>query len=1037
MKLSCTHVSNSLKFCLSADIPLSRWDIDNSRDKSVGVRFGSFLSSIEYFDPSLFSIKSLEAKYIDPQQRLLLENVARISSHGLPVSTAITVGIGTVDYLRLAALLPSGPYFAAGSANSVAAGRLSYTFSLKGASVSIDTACSSSLVALHCNISEIQSFRSVAGIVSGVNVILDNLKSNAFFVAGMLASDGRCKTIDAEASGYVRAESCTSLLISSSWLEESDSKTEYIGLIKNSCVNQDGRSNGLTAPNGNAQQALLLECWSSISDQEFQLTVELHGTGTSLGDPIEIGALFAALKPSLLVLSASKTRIGHSETGAGTVGVLHALQRGRQNSALPINHLRNINKIIGSIINANRDIGVSFSRENGPVPHEDDIISGISAFAFQGTNAHTIIQQHKLEILEEPKNNFVAQKILIWPLPEQLYGGITCSWGLCFSFKDLQLPAEDLHSSEILGASIIGTILDIIIAKGSTFIINHTSTHWKHGQTMDIGSVNFETDSGKVHLSLADSIRSYETKTLSEYYISNQGIDLKWKFLSTAPAAEFSTVIGWAAEGKANGQSANFTAASSIVIDRLNNINLRLDSYYHKVGSNGSGNKIFQPFCIALKANKGDSCWEEVNGYIGECGVSWSIQPGNSISKHYFSCQSVRCRYPNIPTADVRLLAVLDDPSNSVKKIFKKENVPSSGRYCSVLYVFESNSFISKLESDFLVSSEIHLHYLFKFAIPTMTLGITNYRSDPPQDPYWHSWAWFVKSFYMSNQVAKLGILSLYHGHGENGPDPDWREKIIQTTMLEQGDGLACPFLRIMSQPIEMNKILVAVQMRFESNIKIFEEYLGVKRLVRPLHGMRQRKIQDPPGTCCVVAGGSRGIGYELAYSLSNTYDLIVVTSRSGDLEHTKKEKLMKGGASVTVRVCDWSDENSVKEFALWARETLPYVSCIVHSSGIIHHSMLIDMTASEFNEVFRTKTAGIDTFSKLQLPTLRQFLLSSTSAFWSQVGSSHYASANEMQIQHAYVDQSKGLPATAICFGPFRSVGMTAHLGYVKELKA
>ncbi|EFN51775.1 hypothetical protein CHLNCDRAFT_12241, partial [Chlorella variabilis] len=236
------------------------------------------------------------AVYVDPQQRLLLKDAAEVLqewdsrphqvSTNMPIARerlGVIVGVGPADYVNLTtATLPISPYLITGGTISVAAGRMSYTFGLHGPSMSVDSACSSSLVAVHYGVLDLQAHHPDATLAAGVNLLLLSHRSTALQMNGMLAMDGRCKTLDASANGYVRGECSIVFLlaiVSPSMLDTPQSLPSL--LILGSCVNQDGRSSSLTAPNGPAQQNVIKAALVAGNTAGGQVGVlEMHGTGT-------------------------------------------------------------------------------------------------------------------------------------------------------------------------------------------------------------------------------------------------------------------------------------------------------------------------------------------------------------------------------------------------------------------------------------------------------------------------------------------------------------------------------------------------------------------------------------------------------------------------------------------------------------------------------------------------------------------------------------------------------------------------------------
>ena len=277
-------------------VPLSRWDVDTAPKglfTGPAVRFGSYLSDPAAFDAAAFSTSDKEAVFMDPQQRLLLQTAAEALASSQLVGgsfppnsgkkagngVGVFVGVSSGDYEKLVMTHTQGvtAYTATGRAASVTSGRLSYTFGLKGPSVTVDTACSSSLVSLHMAYNSLMLGQCSAACNSGVNVMISPGTPAAFQKAGMLSADGRCKTLDSNADGYVRAEACGSMVVQ---LAGEAAASAVVAVFRGSAVNQDGRSSSLTAPNGPSQQGVIRQALqaSALEPSDIQ-ALQLHGTG--------------------------------------------------------------------------------------------------------------------------------------------------------------------------------------------------------------------------------------------------------------------------------------------------------------------------------------------------------------------------------------------------------------------------------------------------------------------------------------------------------------------------------------------------------------------------------------------------------------------------------------------------------------------------------------------------------------------------------------------------------------------------------------
>ena len=282
--------------------PPTRWSLEEFYDPdpaAIGktyVRRGGFLDEISGFDPQFFGISPREAASMDPQQRLLLEVTwEAFEDAGIRPSSwahhkvGVYVGLFTHDYenlhMRLSEQILCGPHSAIGMSTTIAANRLSHAFDFIGPSMVIDTACSSSLVAVHLACRALQNGEAEIAVAGGVNLQIVPELTIALSKASMLSPDGRCKSFDARANGYARADGVGMVLLKRLADAIADGDDIY-AVIEGSAVNQDGRSNGITVPNGEAQIRVMRDAIACSGMQPQDITyIEAHGTGTPVGDP--------------------------------------------------------------------------------------------------------------------------------------------------------------------------------------------------------------------------------------------------------------------------------------------------------------------------------------------------------------------------------------------------------------------------------------------------------------------------------------------------------------------------------------------------------------------------------------------------------------------------------------------------------------------------------------------------------------------------------------------------------------------------------
>ncbi len=384
------------------EVPSQRWD-PHQLANQISNQYGGFVDGVADFDASFFGLSPREVIALDPQQRLLLEVTweALERSQIPPISllnslTGVFVGIGGSDYLKLLDRAQiQDAHVGTGNANSTAAGRLSYTLGLTGPSMAVDTACSSSLVTVHLACQSLRQQECHLALAAGVNLILSPEISVVFSQAGMLSPEGRCKTFDATAKGYVRSEGCGLVVLK----RLSDAQRDHdhiLAVIRGSAINQDGPSGGLTVPNGPAQETVIKQALHHSQVDPAQVSyIEAHGTGTSLGDPIEVGALAAVFgsnhtQQSPLRVGSVKTNIGHCECAAGIAGLIKVVLQLQHQMLAPHLHFTEPNPHINW---SEIPIAIPTCLQPWTLDSDAPRIAGISSFGFSGTNAHIVLAE--------------------------------------------------------------------------------------------------------------------------------------------------------------------------------------------------------------------------------------------------------------------------------------------------------------------------------------------------------------------------------------------------------------------------------------------------------------------------------------------------------------------------------------------------------------------------------------------------------------------------------------------------------------------
>jgi len=393
-----------------AEVPASRWDSNHYYDPDydaagkIVTRFGSFLPQIQESDPQFFGISPREAISMDPQQHLLLEVCWEALEHAglVPADlegsrTGVFIGICNQDYSVLLMSredIEIDAYMTTGMAHSVAAGRLAYSMGFQGPCLAVDTACSSSLVAVHLACQSLRNRECDLAVTGGVNLILCPETSINFSRNHMLSPDGRCKSFDASANGFGRGEGC-GLIVLKRLSDVVPGQDQVLALIRGSATNQDGATSGLTVPNGPAQQTVIREALHNAGVAAEQIGyIEAHGTGTKLGDPIEIGALNAVFGQTRspqqpLIVGSVKTNLGHLEAASG-ISALMKVVLALKHEQIP-RHLH-CDQPTPFIPWEEIPITVATQAIAWPVS-EKSRLAGVSSFGFSGTNVHIVMEE--------------------------------------------------------------------------------------------------------------------------------------------------------------------------------------------------------------------------------------------------------------------------------------------------------------------------------------------------------------------------------------------------------------------------------------------------------------------------------------------------------------------------------------------------------------------------------------------------------------------------------------------------------------------
>ncbi|MEE8056697.1 MAG: SDR family NAD(P)-dependent oxidoreductase [Pseudomonadales bacterium] len=427
------------KDCIT-EIPAERWDWRDyyTEDRSQAGRhyskWGGFIADVDKFDPLFFNISPREAELMDPQERLFLEHVwmamedagyarsvLQISREDdLPGQVGVYAGVMYSEYQLLGAESSlQGQPMAAGGVNASIANRVSYFLNLYGPSLTVDTMCSSSLTSIHLACQDLKQGRTDLGIAGGVNISIHPNKYLLLSAGQFISSRGHCESFGKGGEGYIPGEGVGVVLLKRLSEAVRDEDSIY-GVIKGSAVNHGGKTNGYTVPNPNAQQRVISQALKEAQINPRTISyIEAHGTGTKLGDPIEITGLVKAFSQSTdekqyCAIGSAKSNIGHCESAAGIAGLTKVLLQMRHGQLVPSLHSEVLNPNIDF---ENTPFVVNQALKDWQAPTLDGKnyprIAGISSFGAGGSNAHLIIEEYVEKAAEERLGIEVSSPYLI------------------------------------------------------------------------------------------------------------------------------------------------------------------------------------------------------------------------------------------------------------------------------------------------------------------------------------------------------------------------------------------------------------------------------------------------------------------------------------------------------------------------------------------------------------------------------------------------------------------------------------------------
>ncbi|MBS6700060.1 MAG: SDR family NAD(P)-dependent oxidoreductase [Clostridiales bacterium] len=971
----------------------------------------AFLHRIDYFDYKYFGLSPKEASLMNPPQRLSLQSACQaIEDAGYSLEsmrgsrTGVYFGFEAddpFDYKRYIGSVEPESLNIAGTGNltSIISGRISYMLDLKGPSVCIDTACSSSLVAVHMACQAIRNGDCEAAVVGSVRVNLLPIKNQLNF--GATSSSGRAKTFDDHSDGTGSGEGVITVLLKPLGLAVHDRDSIY-GVLKGSACNQDGNSVGLTAPNVMAQRDVLLEAWKDAKIEPQTISyIEAHGTGTKLGDPIEIDAINQAFrqytdKRQFCAVSSLKTNIGHLDNAAGLAGLIKALLS-LSNKKLPGSlHFNSPNRNIPfeeTAVYVN-DITKDWITDGGPRR------CGVSSFGFSGTNCHIVME----EAPTSSKNPVIKSGSYIFAL-----------------------SAKSEVALELLVDAYIG------------YFARHPG--------LDVEDICFTVCTGRQHHPIRLAMIVQNTEDIVSQLVKYRKHLQESKAFHTGQSGE--GLINWEdvtfpAEGK---ESVLIQICEAYVCGK----NIDWQSYY--------GKHAFQRIHLPPYQFEPSRCWinpehkKSANSPVPFYEMAWEneeIQEGNK-SDEPGAVVVFHMAHPRI----LELIALLRKQNKKVFEIIfgMDHKTGSDGEDC--FYISENATqgdwiILKKWIGDMPIQQVIHATSFYSSdvkslgqlrrrvrngafnALRAIQTIVNNKNLSTLQMVFMVNYADTVDGLeehvYPEN-AALFGLASCL----------SWEQQSLNSLFIDIDDSthMAC-VIKELSNLCSRGAVAYRSSQRFVKKLNQLSEQSSSTREA----AIKQNGVY-------VIAGGAGGIGRQFVNALYYEKANIALIGRSDcilPLENgvpilvnpsiKQIQSGLKDRQVLSYHVADISDEQAMKQVLSDIRQAYGSILGVINCAGISSGDLLQNDTVERYERVFSPKIYGTWILDRLTRKDHLDFFVCSSSAITliGGIGSGAYTSANCYLDAFANARARKGKRSLTLNFPAWRETGMAQNMRYHTE---
>lgn len=987
-------------------IPRDRWQRESVNDLPGGPdtsqRQAGFMDNIAEFDPLFFAISPQEAQWMDPAQRLFLQQAwvaledAGYNPRSLEgTSCAVFVGCSATNYgVKEGERAGYVPY-AMTNSEAILPARVSYFLDLKGPSIPINTACSSSLVAIHLACEHLRSRQSDIALAGGASALIGSTLHIGLKGAGMLSPDGVCKAFDREANGFVLGEAVGVVVLKplSSALADRDS---IHGLIIGSAINQDGKTNGIMAPNGPSQTALIESVYRKFQiDPNTISYIEAHGTGTQLGDPIEVNALAAAYKTfttqtQYCAIGSVKTNIGHTTTAAGVCGLIKTLLCLKNKKLVPSLHYNEPNE------------NIQFSQTPFYVNTQVKDWSGnkvgirraaVSSFGYSGTNAHMVVEE-----FVETRTSTTGQQgpalIVLSARNEACLRNLASNLRAYLNRhglnKNSQLQLADVAYTLQVGRQAMSERL-AFMANSVTDIVKHL-THFVDGRTNtqdlyrgkvkptdDKNDLLLEGDAGQAFIDTI--LKQQDYRKLAALWVV--GTSLDWNLLYgenrprriSLPSYPFARESYWldeVVEAKAENLTTDQRTGETTTthIEQSTELMTFEEVWREQPLSDTSSSVSYKSVIYFLSKSENQQAMLKAMQAIDPMINVIFIAQGDAYAKHSSHTYT-------IDPADTQIY----------REVFTDIG-QNHGKVDALLYLWPTE------DSRCLYDPSAIVHILQALANSTLKpsrfLLVASF-STALERCYLESWLGFERSLKLI--MPGIQVAGLYQenaGQDQTISIREWSQNIFSE--------LKAP---------KAQTVLIQKHRRYVCQIQ---------KTVLPTQGASVASAIKPGGTY-LITGGCGGLGFLVAQHLAQYFQQpktsvpgkainLILTGRSplDEKIQSKLTRLEKLGAKTDYIQADVSDSIAMRNGIAQAKNRFGDIYGIFHIAGIAASATILDKNIDAFQKVLRPKIAGTLMLDDLCRDEPLDFVcyFSSSAAILGDFGACDYAIGNRFQMAYA-----------------------------------